>query len=147
MAALGGCGGKQMYHVRGKVTYKDGSVPKGTLAVVTFTPSESSSAEIRKGASGAIEPDGSFEMVTRMSGDGVNRGEYAVTFRIVQLTASSMVSLADPKYTRPTSPMFTVNVDRDISDLSFEIEKASGAAAAAAAAAPALSGPGSGPGT
>jgi hypothetical protein len=142
MAALNGCGSRQMFHVRGKVSYKDGSVPKGTLAVVAFTPSTTSSSEVRKGASGAIEPDGSFEMVTRMTGDGVNRGEYAVTFRIIQATVNSMVSLVDPKYTRPTSPMFTVKVDRDISDLSFEIEKAK-----LTAVPPALSGPGLVPGT
>src|SRR5437762_1657992 len=84
MAALDGCGGKQMYHASGKVTYKDGSVPKGILAVVTFIPTGDSSATVRKGASGAIGPDGSFEMVTRMPGDGVNRGEYGVTFRILR---------------------------------------------------------------
>jgi hypothetical protein len=148
MAALNGCGVREMYHVRGQVKYKDGSVPKGMLAVVTFTPLETSSAEIRKGASGAIGPDGAFEMVTRMTGDGVHRGEYGVTFRILQPVANSMVSLVDPKYTRPTSPAFTVNVDRDMSDLSFEVDKAEGtAAAAAAAAAPLGPGPGSVPGT
>ena len=141
VVVLSGCGGKQMYQVRGKVKYKDGSVPKGMLAVVIFSPSKDSTAVIRKGASGAIEPDGSFEMVTRMSGDGVNAGEYGVTFRILR-DATTLTSLVSPKYTSPTSPAFTVKVDRDISDLSFEIEKADGAPAAAAASAPAPAGPG-----
>src|SRR5690242_17080578 len=82
-ATLSGCSGREAYPVSGKVTYKDGSVPKGTLAVVLFSPTPYSSATIRKGASGAIGPDGSFEMVTRMPGDGVLRGEYGVTFRIL----------------------------------------------------------------
>jgi hypothetical protein len=147
VVAISGCGGKQMYHVRGKVTYKDGSVPTGMLAVVIFSPLPDSTAVIRKGASGAIEADGTFEMVTRMSGDGVNAGEYGVTFRILR-DATTQTSLVSPKYTRPTSPAFTVKVDHDISDLSYEIEKADGAPAAAAASSPAHTpGPASGPGT
>src|ERR1043165_6977008 len=67
IAGLSGCGsGKEMYHVSGKVTYKDGSIPKGTLAIVTLSPAADSTAKIRKGATGAIDPsDGSFEMMTR----------------------------------------------------------------------------------
>jgi hypothetical protein len=152
VVALSGCGTREMFHVRGKVMYKDGSVPKGTLAVVYFTPAEVSSATIRKGASGAITPDGSFEMVTRMTGDGVHRGEYGVTFRVLQqLAGGSTVPLVAQKYSLPAPPQFTVKVDRDISDLSYEIERAEGPTAAAAAAAAATSttptGPGSGPGT
>jgi hypothetical protein len=143
--ALSGCGSREMYQVRGKVTYKDGTVPKGILAIVNFTPTKDSSAEIRKGASGPIEPDGSFVMVTRMPGDGVHRGEYAVTFRVLR-DATTYASLVSPKYSSPMNPVFTVKVDHDISDLSFEIEKAEGAAAAAAAG-PALPGPGGGPGS
>jgi len=142
--ALSGCGSREMYQVRGKVTYKDGSVPKGILAIVNLTPTGNSSAEVRKGASGPIEPDGSFVMVTRMPGDGVHRGEYAVTFRVLR-DATTLTSLVSPKYSSPMNPVFTVNVDRDISDLDYQIEKAEGVSAAAAAAAPA--GPGSGPGT
>jgi hypothetical protein len=145
VCGLAGCGSKQMYEVRGKVHYKDGSVPKGTVAVVLFSPAQNTTAEIRKGASGSIEPDGSFTMVTRMPGDGVNRGDYGVTFRVVHETPSSVISLVAPKYSTPMSPLFTVTVDRDISDLDYVIEKAEGAAATAAL--PEASGPGSGPGT
>ncbi len=142
IAAMSGCGSKDMYPVRGKVTYKDGSVPKGVLAVVIFSPTHNSSAKIRKGASGAIGPDGSFEMVTRMPGDGVHRGEYAVTFRILR-DATTLTSLVGPKYMSPTAPPFTETVDRDLTDLNYQIEKAEGAAAASTA----TGGLGSGPGT
>lgn len=140
VVALSGCGNREMFHVSGKVTYKDGSVPKGILAVVIFTPTGNSSAAIRKSASGAIEPDGSFDMVTRMSGDGVHRGEYAVTFRILRdpLTQASLVS---PKYTSPVNSAFTVTVDHDISDLNYQIEKTEGVSPATTAEAP------TGPGT
>ncbi len=133
IALLTGCGSKQMYHVSGKVAYKDGSVPKGAVAVVLFAPAEDSTAEIRKGASGSIEPDGSFEMVTRMPGDGVNRGNYGVTFRVIADTDHPNSSLVAAKYTTPTSPQFKVTVDRDISDLDYVIEKADGPAVAPSA--------------
>ncbi len=145
-AILGCNGGKRTYQVRGKVTYTDGSVPKGTVAVVLFSPVEGSTAEIRKGASGAIEPDGSFEMVTRMPGDGVNAGDYTVSFRIVRVAANgSMTSLVAPKYASPMLSPFKVKVDHNTSDLSYAVEKAEGVAAADTSPVPA--GPGSGPGT
>jgi hypothetical protein len=141
--ALSGCAPKEMYQVKGKVTYKDGSVPKGILAIVNFTPAPNSSATIPKGATGAIESDGSFEMVTRRSGDGVHHGEYSVTFRV--LRDANGTSLVSPKYGSLNPPPFTVKVDRDISDLNYEIEKAEGVTAAPNSPAPA--GPGSAPGT
>lgn len=143
--ALSGCGSKEMYHVSGKVTYKDGSVPKGILAVIQFTPTANSTATVHKGASGAIDPsDGSFDMVTRISGDGVHRGEYGVTFRIIR-DPTTQTSLVGPKYTSPTNPAFTVNVDRDIADLNYQIEKVEGVSAATteAPAGPGSAGPGS----
>ena len=144
VAALSGCGSKEMYRVHGKVTYKDGTVPKGVLAVVIFSPAKDSTAEIRKGASGAIEPDGSFEMVTRKPGDGVHRGKYAVTFRILR-DSTTLASLVDPKYTSPVNTPFTETVDRDLTELNYQIEKAAGVSPATAAEADI--GPGSGPGT
>src|SRR5262245_53464708 len=74
--------GKAMARVRGKVFYKDGSVPAGRVCVVSLLPTEDSKAEVRKGASSAIESDGSFDMVTRVPGDGVYLGDYSVTFTV-----------------------------------------------------------------
>src|SRR3954463_15160023 len=70
-----------MYQVRGKVLYKDGSVPRG-MGAVHFEPTSESSATIRKVASGDIRPDGSFELMTRKPGDGVFQGEYVATIAV-----------------------------------------------------------------
>ncbi len=111
-----------MAQVRGKVLYKDGSVPKGGVCVVRFEPLAESSAVIRKGATGAIEPDGSFELWTRMPGDGAYCGDYAVTFAVLK-SPMDPVSLIDPKYTNATMTPYTkVTVDGNIDDLKFEIE-------------------------
>jgi hypothetical protein len=67
-----------MYDVRGKVLYKDGTVPRGGVAVVRLQPAEGTTAEVRQGATGAIGPDGSFEFYTRAPGDGVYGGKYDV---------------------------------------------------------------------
>jgi hypothetical protein len=122
MTAAGGCRrGPAMASVRGKVFYKDGTVPNGSLAIVRFAPTEDSTAEIRKGASGAIESDGSFEMTTRIPGDGVYLGKYAVTFAVEKGEGPSK-SVVVQKYTNRATTPFTVEVTDDVDDLKFEIE-------------------------
>src|SRR4051794_27151546 len=57
--ATSGCNkGPRMYQVSGKVLYKDGSVPKAPVALVRFEPTQNSTAEIRKTATGEIGQDG-----------------------------------------------------------------------------------------
>jgi hypothetical protein len=128
--------GPAMYQVSGTVLYKDGSVPKGGIAVVTFQPTETSTAEIRKGATGAIGPDGSFAMSTRKTGDGVYAGEYDVMFS-VRKAVMDPISYIPQKYSIPGESGYSVTVDGDIDDLKFEIEPLSGAGRSAAEGRPA----------
>jgi hypothetical protein len=122
IAALSGCdSGPAMSEVSGKVFYKDGTVPQAAVCVVRFEPTDTSTAEIRKGASGAIEPDGSFKLFTRRPDDGVYHGEYAVTFGVYK-AVTNMTSLIADKYTRADTTPYKVTVDGDIDDLKFEIE-------------------------
>ena len=132
--AFAGCdSGPTMYQVRGAVLYKDGSVPKGGLAVVRLQPTgEIKEGVIRKGATGAIGPDGSFECYTRVAGDGVYEGEYAVTFAVLK-GPMDPTPLIPEKYMNPGTSGYSVTVDRDIGDLKFEIEPLPGAPRAAAA--------------
>jgi hypothetical protein len=128
---LSGCHGtKSMAHVRGKVTYKDGSAPTGSPCLVLFSPADGSTAEVKKGASGGIQPDGTFEMVTRMPGDGVYVGTYNVYFTI-RSPADSNVSLVDAKYAGPKTSGITETITGDRSDLNYVIEKSANAAVAA----------------
>jgi hypothetical protein len=119
-----------MYKVRGHVFYKDGTVPRGAVAVVVFQPKSDSSAEIRKGASGPIGADGSFEMNTRKAGDGVHKGEYDVGFTVLTAVMNAK-SLIMEKYTKPGAAGYSVTVDRNIDDLKFEIEPVPGVTGAA----------------
>jgi len=124
MTVLSGCQrGPAVAQVSGKVLYKDGSVPQGGVRVVRFEPI--TAEEVRKGASGTIEPDGSFEMYTRKPGDGVYLGEYAVTFAVWK-GPRDPTSLIDEKYTMSTTTPYKVKIDGNKTDLEFEIEPARG---------------------
>jgi len=119
---VGGCsGGPKVAQVSGKVTYPDGSIPQGGVRVVQFIPTDDTPAEIRKGASGAIQDDGSFTMATHKPGDGVYHGKYIVTFSVWKAPREP-VSLIKEEYTQAGTSPYTVVVDGNKSDLEFEIE-------------------------
>jgi len=122
-AAIAGCNrSASMVHVGGKVSYHDGSAPKGGVRIVRFEPVKDAPAEKRRTASGNIAEDGSYELFTRMPGDGVIPGTYNVTF-MVWKGEHDRVSLIADKYTASaTTPYKDVRVEQDKNDLNFEIE-------------------------
>jgi hypothetical protein len=135
VAALSGCNrGAKMVKVSGKVLYKDGTVPKGGVSVVNFTPTKDSTAEIRKSASSPIGPDGSFSLSTIAPNDGVYVGDYAVTITVWPGPMDPR-SLVDPKYGSPMLTPFKEKIDHERDDLKYEVERAPGVTGAAAAAA------------
>lgn len=130
-----GCNrGPTMHEVSGHVFFKDGTVPQGGIAVVVLQPRKDSTAQVRKGASGAIRSDGSFELWTKKQGDGVFQGEYQVAFTVLKAPMDPKPLIVE-KYTRPETSGYEVTVDRDISDLKFEIEPLPGVKGAPPAAA------------
>jgi hypothetical protein len=118
-----------MARVSGKVSYKDGSTPRAPLCVITLTPTATSKAEVRKSASSAIEPDGSFDMTTRQPGDGVYLGDYVVTFSVRSKPMDPTTSLIMPKYESPALSPYKLTVDGDKTNLHYEIEPAAPEAA------------------
>jgi hypothetical protein len=126
--ALTGCNRRPaMAQAKGKVLFKDGTVPQGGVRVVRFEPATDTTAEVRKAAQGDILGDGSFEMYTRKPGDGVFVGKYSVTFTVWK-GPRDRVSLIDEKYTTSATTPYKVTVDDDVDDLKFEIEPAAGPA-------------------
>ena len=121
-----------MAEVRGQVFYKDGTVPVGGVSVIRFEPADDSTAEVRQGASGPINSDGSFEMSTKVFGDGVHYGDYVVTFAVLK-SPTDPTPFIQPKYmTRSASP-YKVKIDGDVTDLKYEIEPLPGVKGAAPA--------------
>jgi len=114
--------GPAMGKVTGKISYADGSIPKGGIAVVRFEVASGSSPEVRKAASADIEPDGSYELMTMRPGDGAFYGEYDVVFTIRKSYRDDK-SLVAEKYTLASSSPFRRTVDSASHVYDFEIEK------------------------
>ena len=122
IGATVGCGTSQpIAKVRGKVNLKDSTLQSAGIRMVRLEPTADTNASIRKGASGTINEDGSFELYTRRPGDGVYQGKYAVTFAIYR-GAMDQRSLIPKKYTSATTTPYQVVVDHNRDDLNFEID-------------------------
>lgn len=122
MGGIVGCGKSlPVAQVGGKINLKDSSLKKAGIRMVRLEPTADTNATVRKGASGTIKEDGSFELYTRRPGDGVYLGKYAVTFAFYR-GAMDQKSLIPAKYTNAATTPYQVVVDRDCDDLNFEIE-------------------------
>jgi hypothetical protein len=119
---ISGCGnGHPIAHISGKIDFKNNSAQNAGIRMVRFEPTADTNASIRKGASGTINEDGSFELYTRRPGDGVYAGKYAVTFAVFR-GAMDQRSLIPKKYTSAGTTPYEVVIDQDRDDLKFEIE-------------------------
>jgi hypothetical protein len=122
IAAFAGCGqSHSVAQVRGKVVCKNAALPESAIRIVRFEPTADSSAAIRKGASGVINDDGSFELYTRKPGDGVHIGKYAVTF-VFYKGAMDHTSPIAKKFTSAATTPYRIVVEDDVDNLEFEIE-------------------------
>jgi len=117
-----GCSGRSTFQASGRVQYKDGSPVTGGVRVIHFEPTQSSTATIRKAATGEIAPDGSFEMFTRKPGDGVIAGKYAVTFVVMDKPMGGK-SLIPGKYGSEAQTPYEIDVDANKTGLLYELEK------------------------
>jgi hypothetical protein len=116
-----GCGsGKPVAQVRGRVVCKNGELPKSSIRQIRFEPTTESKAAVRKGATGAINDDGTFEVYTRRPGDGVHLGEYAVTFAFYKSAMDHQSPIA-PELTSSLTTPYRVTVEDDVDDLEFEV--------------------------
>lgn len=120
---LAGCGdSRDVVQVSGRVQYTGGAPLNGAVRFIRFEPTDESTAKIRKAASAEIAPDGTFDLYTRKPGDGVFRGRYAVSFTVLS-GATNGKSLIAPDYESATTTPYVVDVNDDMSDLVYELEK------------------------
>ncbi len=129
LAAIGCGAGNSAAQVKGRVICKGGPLPAAGVRMVRLEPTADSTAAIRKGASGSINDDGTFELYTRKPGDGVLPGKYAVTFAFYS-GAMDHRSLIPAKYAKAATTPHQLTVKEDIDDLELEIETTGVAAAA-----------------
>jgi hypothetical protein len=117
-----GCGTRTSYQVSGKAQYKDSSPITGGVRVVRLEPTQSSTAAVRKAATGEIGADGSFDLYTRKPGDGVIPGKYAVLFTVLDKPMGGKL-LIPAKYNSAVDTPFEITVDSDKTGLVYELEK------------------------
>ena len=123
LSGIAGCGNSRpVAQVQGKVVFKNGPMPNAGVRYIRFECEADTNAAVRKGASGAINDDGTFELYTRRPGDGVHLGKYAVTFAIYPGVMDQR-SLVPAKYTSAASTPYHVVVDQDVDNLEFEIDQ------------------------
>jgi hypothetical protein len=120
--AFVGCGsGHPTAQISGKVVFPDGKIPEVNVRMIRFECAKDTDAAVRKGASGKINHDGTFELYTRKPGDGVHYGKYDVTFAIFQ-SATDQRPLVPIEYTKSATTPLHVVVDDDKDDHVFTIE-------------------------
>lgn len=122
MASVIGCGGKPVAQASGRVEYTDGSPVTAPICAIRFEPVKETTAAVRKAASSRIAKDGSFAMKTIRPGDGVYKGQYAVTFTVIA-NPSTGKSLIPKQYTSKETTPYKVDVQQNKDDYVFQIEK------------------------
>jgi hypothetical protein len=115
LLCVAGCGGgiPGLQRVTGKITVPGGGPPpKGEISVVRFEPVAGTQAEGQaKGASGDIQPDGTFTLTTVQKNDGAFVGEYKVCFTILKAYPNGP-SLVDPKFASAGTTPHTAKVTK-----------------------------------
>jgi len=120
VALMAGCGGGGAIQVTGVVKSADGSPIQCESGTVLFQPvvGEGVAGEH---ASGAVLPDGTFTMMTKVPGDGVKPGQYKVVLQLWKSYRDG--KLAVPKqYGDVTTTQLEATVDADHSEFEFKVE-------------------------
>lgn len=92
LLALAGCGKDDLYPVRGKVVFPDGS-PMTAGKVILHPAAEGQGRD----ADADIQPDGTFEARTATPGDGVAPGRYKVVVKPPKVSEKPQ-QVVDPKH-------------------------------------------------
>jgi len=103
--------------VTGAVKYADGSPLSIENGSVIFRAADGST-----NASGAVQPDGSFTMMTKKPGDGVKPGQYKVAVQLWKNYANLSPAVAS-KYRNLETSGLEANVDSSHTHFDFTVEK------------------------
>jgi hypothetical protein len=121
-ALLAGCaGGDGKIQVTGMVTGADGSPIPCEGGTILFQPATTGENASGKHATGEVKPDGTFTMMTRTPGDGMQPGQYKV---VLQLWKNyDKQELAVPKkYGNASTTPLEATVDGDHTHFEFKVE-------------------------
>ena len=122
IAMMAGCGGgDEALQVTGVVKGADGSPIPCEGGTVLFQPATTGENASGKHATGGVKSDGTFEMMTRTPGDGMQPGQYKV---VLQLWKNyNKQELAVPKkYGNASTTPLEATVDGDHTHFEFKVE-------------------------
>ena len=125
IATLCGCGSNDpsgMQSVTGTVKFSDGQPVTGEMARVVFLPDRSFPDPPTKSASGVIEADGSFSLMTNQPGDGAAPGHYKVVLEVWANYREQRSGVPD-KYSSTTTTPFSVEVRSDNKEFDFSVDR------------------------
>jgi hypothetical protein len=119
-AFMAGCGGSEAIQVTGAVVNADGSPVQCESGKVLFQPT-ATGENAGEHATGDVKPDGTFELMTKVPGDGVKPGHYKVVLQLFKSYRDG--TLAVPKkYGDPTTTPLEATVDADHTHFEFKVE-------------------------
>ena len=122
--AICGCGGNDqgLIPVSGTVTYKDGPPVVGEMATIVFHPDTSSGNPSVKSASGTIQPDGRFTLMTVQPDDGAAPGNYKVVLKVWSDYRAQKLAVP-PQYADEATTPLRASVAEDAAELNFTVDR------------------------
>ncbi len=111
-----------MLPVHGTVQYDNGQPVTGELATIVFQPDAGSTNVPSQPASGTIETDGSFTLMSIQPGDGAMPGDYRVVLKVWSDYRAQ--TLAIPKeYTEEATTPLRASVGADRVEFTFTVDR------------------------
>lgn len=121
--AIAGCNsGDGKLPVRGTVKFEDGTPVTGDMAAVLFTPDSTSNNPGKRPASGTIDSDGNFELMTQESGDGAYPGDYKVALNVWKEYRNQVLGVPKEYSDAATTPL-RANVSSDQRNFDFIVKQ------------------------
>jgi hypothetical protein len=125
LAGAVGCGGTNLYPVRGTVAFKGGApVTPLVGGQVVFEPLDPGA---KQSARGDIQPDGTFRLGTYRDGDGAPPGTYKVLVMPPPPSPSDekrpKPRVLHPRYQRPSETPLKFTVRRGDNDCPITVER------------------------
>jgi hypothetical protein len=116
-ALMAGCGGgDESLQVTGVVTNADGSPIQCESGTVLFQP-----VGTGQHASGEVQPDGAFAMMTKVPGDGMKPGQYKVVLQLWKSYRDGKLAVPKEYGDASTTPL-EATVDADHTHFEFKVE-------------------------
>ncbi len=124
LMAFVGCSdtGVGMLPVDGTVAFTDGKPVVGEMATIVFHPEGSASEGPTKSASGQIDAEGKFQLMTKKPNDGAYPGDYKVVLQVWS-NYRQQKSAVPQLYTNQQTTPLTATVSPDKTSFDFSIDR------------------------